>query len=178
MMTSSSRGRQANRPEASPRHLGHLSQALLGFRAPRREGTAFSWQMHPPQGLALLPGLMGSAEWINPEVKQEGPSLGLCPLLPPGLLGSSDAEVQLVLLYLRPDPPPPGPWTSGLSDHQSTLKKPEANPGELGALLAQVGPGPSCLPSSWPSSSRPSQRALCAVSHKAACSQPAGGVGS
>lgn len=151
LLTVSSRGRQATRPAASTPPPGTPaygtcsgSQRHGQMQASQdKKGTAFPWQEQLSQGLALLPGCPALAEWIDPEVKQESPSLGLhclCPRLPqgpetPGLLGSSDWEGQLLLVCLCPCSPPLGPLASSLSDHQPTLESLEAKPGETAASL-------------------------------------------
>lgn len=102
-------------------------------------------------GLVLLPRLLGSAEQISPEVKQEDLSLGphrLCPLLcrnlKPWVAGAT------VPGLLAPIPPSLGPLASGLCDHRSTLKSAEANLGETATSSARVGPGPLLPPAAGP----------------------------
>lgn len=149
-----------------------------------RKGTALSWQARLPQGLALLPGCPALAEWIDPEVKQESPSLGLgclCPRLPrgPETLGcwalrtgrgscSWSACAHALLLW--------GPWPPACLTISPPLRAGRQSQVRQLLLWAQAGPGPQLPPSSRPLPSRPSQKAPCALPQKAASPRPAGGV--
>ena len=115
-------------------------------------------------GPVLLPRLLGSAERISPEVKQEDLSLGpyhlctlLCRNLEPWVVGAT------VPGLLVPIPTPLGPLASGLCEHQSALKSPEANLGGTAASLAWVGPGPLLPPAAGPHPPGPAESSVCSL---------------
>lgn len=123
-------------------------------------------------GPVLLPRLLGSAERISPEVKQEDLSLGphrLCPLLcrnlKPWVAG---ATVPGLPVPIRPSL---GPLASGLCDHQPTLKSAEANVGETAASSARERPGPLLPPAAGPRPQGPAESSVCSFTELPAPSQ-------
>lgn len=173
-MTVSSQDRQATRPAASPPPLGTPAYGTrLGSQrhnrvqaTQERKGTAFSWQAHLPQGLALLPGFPALAEWIDPEATQEGPSLGLhclCPRFPQGpetlrLLGSSDWEGQLLLVACAHARLLWGPWPPACLTISPPLRAWRQS--QVRQLLpwAQAGPGPRSHPAADPCPQGPARK--------------------